>query len=51
MHVFAARGLGPLDEGARPDGTRERRWLGPDELATVALRDEDLRAMLRAALA
>jgi len=50
VHVFAAHARGPLVEGALPKGTRERRWLAAGEVATVRLRDEGLRALVRAAL-
>ncbi len=50
VYYFAASGAG-VELGPLPTGTRERRWVTRDELATLPLVNEELRPMLVAALA
>ena len=40
-----------VELGTLPNGTRERRWVSRDELASLPLVNEKLRPMLAAALA
>lgn len=49
VRVFSFRVDDP-QFGPLPKGTRERRWIGRDEIDALPLRHENLRPLLRAAL-
>lgn len=50
VHVFVVRAPGGVELGPLPAGTRERRWVGRDEVATLPLVHEAIRPLLSAAL-
>jgi ADP-ribose pyrophosphatase YjhB (NUDIX family) len=50
VRYFLAEATAPVAEGALPSGTRERRWIAGDELASVPLVNEGLRPILARAL-
>lgn len=51
VRYFVLRARGEPALGPCPDGTRERRWIRAEEIAELALVSDDLRPLLRAALA
>lgn len=51
VRIFTMRPAGPLELGAMPERTRERRWVAAADLPSLPLVDESLRPLLGAALA